>query len=54
MLDKGEAMSLKEYSGFHIFWGDMHTNVHGNDIFFSPLTLDRLKDLYGLKSSLRI
>jgi hypothetical protein len=43
MLDKGEAMSLKEYSGFHIFWGDMHTNVHGKDIFFPPLTLDRLK-----------
>ena len=36
-------MLLKEYSGYRIFWGDIHTNVHGKDLFYPPLTLDRLK-----------
>jgi len=33
----------KEYEGYRIFWGDMHTNVHGKDIYFPPLTVGRLR-----------
>jgi len=36
---------MKEYEGFKLFWGDSHTNIHGEDSVFKspPLTRDRLK-----------
>ena len=34
---------MKEYEGFKIFWGDSHTNIHGEDLKFPRLTKRRLK-----------
>ena len=34
------------YSGLRIFWGDSHLNVHGEDIFFPPLTSERLDRIF--------
>jgi len=34
---------MEEYRGFRIFWGDSHTNVHGEDVNFPPLTRERLR-----------
>ncbi|MCD6465250.1 DUF3604 domain-containing protein [Candidatus Bathyarchaeota archaeon] len=31
------------YRGYSIFWGDTHTNVHGEDMYYPPLTMERLR-----------
>jgi hypothetical protein len=36
-------MLVGEYDEYRIFWGDVHTNVHGKDMYFPPLTRHRLK-----------
>ena len=36
---------MKEYEKFRLFWGDSHTNVHGKDLRFPPLTMKRLEKI---------
>jgi hypothetical protein len=34
---------IENYRPYRIFWGDSHTNVHGKDLKFPPLTKKRLR-----------
>jgi len=41
--DKREIVMLERYEEFRLFWGDSHTNVHGEDVEFPALTRKRLR-----------
>lgn len=34
---------MKEYEEFRLFWGDSHTNIHGEDLNHPPLSRERLR-----------
>ncbi len=36
---------MKEYKKFKLYWGDFHTNIHGKDLFYPPLTYKRLRKI---------
>jgi len=36
---------MREYERYRLFWGDSHTNVHGKDLRFPPLTRKRLEKI---------
>lgn len=38
-----EDRLMEEYEEFRLFWGDAHTNVHGEDPNHPPLTKERLR-----------
>jgi len=40
-----ETGLMEEYKKYQLFWGDSHTNVHGKDLRFPPLTRKRLKKI---------